>query len=148
MIAAEATTTIARPVHEVFAYVADPGNASQWDRNVIKARNVSPGPLQRGSLIEVAVRSAGRRSVRFEVVDLEPGRRIRLRAAAATIPFLPDVEYRFEPAGRSTIFTRRVEIRPTGLLRVVGPLFVLVVRSGNARHVAAIKKKLELAEAR
>lgn len=143
MIIAEARATIARPVDRVFAYIADPTNARHWDESVIDARIVSPGPLERGSLLDVTVRSAGRRSVRFEVVDLEPERLIRLRAVAASIPFLPDVTYRFEPADGSTVFTRRVEIWPTGLLRVLEPLLTRGVRAGNAGHVAAIKRALE-----
>lgn len=143
MIAAEATATIHRPVDEVFAYIAEPRNAPRWDGSVIEARADSPGPLRRGSVVDVVVRSFGRHSVRFEVVEFEIGRRIRMRAVAASIPFLPEVTYLFGPADGSTVFTRRVEIRPRGLLRALGPILARSVRTGNAGHVTAIKSVLE-----
>jgi hypothetical protein len=36
---------IARPLEEVFAFVANPGNDARWDSNLLEVTLVSPGRL-------------------------------------------------------------------------------------------------------
>lgn len=40
---------IARPLAEVFAFVANPGNDARWGSNLLEVTQLSPGPLGVGA---------------------------------------------------------------------------------------------------
>ena len=56
---------IARPLEEVFAFVANPANDARWGSNLVEITQVSPGPLGVGARFCYKAHFAGRR---FELV--------------------------------------------------------------------------------
>ena len=77
----------------------------------------------------------------MEVVAFEANRKEVQQGAIG--PMQPTLTYLFEPAGRSTRFTRRVEIKVSGMMRLMEPLMRLMTPKGNARFVANLKRVLE-----
>jgi hypothetical protein len=72
---------IARPLEEVFAFVANPGNDARWGSNLLEVTQVSPGRLGVGARFRYKARFAGRQfELVREVTEYEPtaGRRSRL----------------------------------------------------------------------
>jgi uncharacterized protein YndB with AHSA1/START domain len=143
MITNDASTTIGRSVADVFAYTTDPANDPRWRSDVLEARRVSVGAFGRGSVIEWTVRFMGRRVAQVEVVEYEPERRVRYKIVGGTLPVKPTITYSYEPADAATRFTRRVELEPTGLFRLMAPMMRSMVSRQNAEHVAALKRELE-----
>jgi polyketide cyclase/dehydrase/lipid transport protein len=52
---------IARPMEEVFAFVANPANDARWGSTLVEVQPVSPGPLEVGSRFRYVARFVGRR---------------------------------------------------------------------------------------
>ncbi len=92
---------IRRPAAEVFAFVSDAANNPSWQRGMVSCKWEGEGPVQVGSRYRQEARFLGRpvRSV-FRVVELEPGRRIRIATVQSTFPIT--VERRVEPVDDAT----------------------------------------------
>ncbi len=60
MFTIQQDVTIARPVDQVFAFLADPANIPRWRPDVVETR--SGGPLQAGSEFEEIINFGGRKA--------------------------------------------------------------------------------------
>jgi carbon monoxide dehydrogenase subunit G len=58
-------------------------------------------------------------------------------------PMQPTLTYLLEPADGGTRFTRRVQIKISGIMRVMEPLMRLMTPKRNADFVANLKRVLE-----
>ncbi len=58
-------------------------------------------------------------------------------------PFCGYGGYRIEPFGEGTRFTLVADIQPSGLMKLLGPLFGRMVRRRNDKDVATLKRLLE-----
>ena len=77
MIDQETTVEIARPVEEVFDYVADQTHAPQWQAGLHEVRRLTVGPVGVGSEHEFVRTFAGRR-VASRNRFVEPGRYVEI----------------------------------------------------------------------
>jgi uncharacterized protein YndB with AHSA1/START domain len=142
MIEVTASADIARPAPEVFDYVADMANNPRWQQGQESCTWTSAGPIGVGSTYDQRARFLGREVVSsFEVVEYEPGRRIRIRTIESTMPL--DITREVEPldAGRARV-TATIRGGPAGLLRLLDPLtrrmVQRTVRSDYARLAALL----------
>ena len=133
-----ASITIKRRAEEVFAYVIDVEHDAAWRSGVTRSELVSSPPLIEGS--EGQTR-AGETVVRWRVVAFEAGRRVDWELLDG--PIRGTGGYRVEPQGEHTLFTLYAEVHPSGLFRLVGPLFGLIGRRQNRKDVAVLKQILE-----
>lgn len=142
MIDRSDSVTIDRPVDEVFIYVIDTTNDPTWHTDVIEAQKTSEGPIGSGTKWHVHVKpSMGVSEGDLEVVAFEPS---RLEVVKGTFgPMQPTVTYSFEPANGGTRFTRHVQIRVTGGMRMMQPLMRLMFAKRNAGFVGNLKRALE-----
>src|SRR2546422_8877392 len=116
----EREVSIARPPADVFAYIADVRNDPSWHTDVLEARS-STDVVGLGTVFDVKVKpSMGVSEGTMTVTRLEPGRLIvfqgRMEKMAPTITNL------CEPYGQGTRLTRRVELEPPGIMRVMTPM--------------------------
>src|SRR5215207_5234261 len=89
-------TTIDRPPEEVAAFAGDPGNAPRWYANITSIRWRTPPPVAVGSRMDFEAHFLRRRlNYTYEVVELEPGRRLVMRTADG--PFPMETTYTWEP---------------------------------------------------
>lgn len=139
MIVSEATVTIQRPRDEVFRFVSDHRNEPRWHTDVVEVRDERGDGV--GSQMTWIVRFMGRKPMRMEIVAFEAGRREVLQARSG--PMLPTLEYRVEDDGAGARFTRRVEIRPRGLMGAMAPMMKQMVAKRNRRFVGNLKEVLE-----
>lgn len=86
MIEVTTSVEIARPVQEVFAFVADQTNAPKWQTDLHEVRRLTVGPLGVDSEHEFVRTFAGRRlASRNRFVVVEPGRYVQFEIPSGWI---------------------------------------------------------------
>lgn len=143
MIKLESTIIINRPVQDVWDFVSDCTNEPKWHTDCIAARATSPLPLQTGSTQAWAMTYAKGAEANLKVTALEPGRLEQLETVAAPMNIKPTLTYTFEPAGTGTKFTRAMEVRPTGIARLMEPFLRRMMTKNNAGYVRTLKQVLD-----
>ncbi len=134
---------IDRPVDVVSAYAGDPGNSPAWYANIASVDWQTPSPLALGSRLAFVARFLGRRlAYTYEVVELDPGRRLVMRTAQG--PFPMETTYTWEPegAGRTRMGLRN-RGEPSGFSRAAGPMMTRAMSRANAKDLARLKALLE-----
>jgi uncharacterized membrane protein len=132
------SVVIARPVPEVFAFVADHENLPAWTVGVKEAERLTEGPPADGSRYRVVGGLLGR-SVEssYQVTAFEPGHGF---AGTMTSPVFGFSErYRFESAGDATRVSMTATVEPRGTFRLLTPIMTAGVR----RQVKADHRRLK-----
>lgn len=134
--------TIRRPVEEVFDYVADQTNEPRYNPAMVRAEKATLGPIGLGTRFNSAVASAGH-PVEM-VIEYTGYDRPKLLASATTMK-QADIEYtlRFEPAEAGTLMRWSGQVRPKGVLRLLGPLVAWKGRGQERRIWESLKRHLE-----
>ncbi len=143
MIKLESTVIINRPVQDVWDFVSDCTNEPQWHTDCISARATSARPLQTGSTQAWAMTYAKGAEANLTVTALEPGRLEQLETVSAPMNIKPTLTYTFEAAGTGTKFTRAMDVRPTGITRLMEPLLRRMMTKNNAGYVRTLKQVLD-----
>lgn len=142
MIDTSGSVTINRPVEDVFNYVTDMSNDPSWHTDVLEARKTSEGPVGVGTTWHSRFKpSMGVSEGDMEVVAFEPNRMEVLRGVIG--PMQPTLSYMLEPIDGGTRFTRRIQIKVSGMMRVMEPLMRLMTPRRNASFLANLKRVLE-----
>lgn len=138
----EAEVLIDRPRGEVAALATDPVNDTRWIGGVERVRRLDEGPIGVGSQVERSARFLGRRlDYVNEVVELEPGSRLRMRSVRGPVPM--DITYVFADAGPGTRAAIRVRGEARGAFRMAGPLLGPMVRRSVAADLRRLKALVE-----
>jgi hypothetical protein len=133
---------ILRPRDDVFAFCADPSNASVWYRNIQKVEWMTPPPAAVGSKIRFQARFLGRTlDYTYEVRELEPGRRFVM--ATAQGPFPMETTYTWEDAENGTKMALRNRGEPSGFAAVTAPVMAAAMRRANEGDLRRLKSILE-----
>ena len=134
---------IDRPPQEVFDYLADMSNNPNWQNGMQTCTWTSDPPLRLGSTYDQEAKFLGKRIVSsFEVVEFEPGERIRIRTTSGTMPI--DVTRQVAPdESGGTEVGAVVRGEPTGLLRLANPVMRLLVQTSVRRDYRRLKQVLE-----
>ncbi|MES1956513.1 SDR family NAD(P)-dependent oxidoreductase [Salinisphaera hydrothermalis] len=86
MIEIDTHVTADRSPHDVFRYIADFSTCEQWDPAVYRAEKLTPGSPAAGTEFRVIVSfGARRKTLRYRIDTLQPGRRIDLVGRGAGI---------------------------------------------------------------
>ena len=134
---------IDRASEVVSAYAGDPTNAPQWYVNIKSVDWLTPPPVTQGSRMSFIARFLGRRlAYTYEIVELDPGRRLVMRTADG--PFPMETTYTWEPtaAGR-TRMTLRNRGEPSGFAKVSARLMAAAMTRANRKDLANLKRNLE-----
>jgi uncharacterized membrane protein len=135
--------TIHRPVDEVSAYAADPGNASEWYDNIESVEWVTDPPLRLGSQLGFRAKFLGRAlAYTYEVVELVPGERLTMRTSQG--PFPMETTYTWRAVDEdSTHMTLRNRGEPAGFSKVAAPMMATAMRRANRKDLSQLKDILE-----
>lgn len=118
-----ATREVSRPAEEVFAFVSDASNNTDWQHGMVSCEWTSEPPIDLGSTYEQRARFLGRDVVStFVVTRFEPDRLIEITTLESTFPI--QVIRTVEPIDEGSC---RVSALITGgpdrgLLRLAAPL--------------------------
>jgi hypothetical protein len=142
----EVETTIGRAPAVVAAFAGDPNNATEWYANIKSVDWQTPPPVAVGSRMDFVAQFLGRRlAYTYEVVELEPERRLVMRTADG--PFPMETTYTWEPAGEgATRMTLRNRGNPSGFSRVAAPVMERAMRRATTKDLARLKALLEAGE--
>src|SRR5204863_9357671 len=112
--------SIARPPADVFTYVADVRNDPSWHTDVLEVRS-STDDVRSGTVFTVKVKpSMGVSEGTMTVSRLEPDRLVEFQGRMGRMA--PTVTNICEPEAGGTRVTRRVELEPPGIMRLMSPL--------------------------
>jgi len=136
------SVTIARPIDEVFAFVLDGENCTQWRPGVLDIKRLSGEGV--GTRYAQGVKGPmGRRiAADYEITALEPNRRIEFQTV--TGPARPHGRYDFEPTddGGSRL-TFSLDAAITGLRGLLLGGMVQKTMDGEVRTLDNLKRVLE-----
>jgi carbon monoxide dehydrogenase subunit G len=95
-----ATTTIDRPIVQVFAFLADGTNDQKFSPRVQKIEKQTDGPPGVGTVYSSTVKDAGMKTSReFKLTEFEQPTKIRWTELSKNAITVPDGGYDLEPAG-------------------------------------------------
>ncbi len=137
------STTIKRPVEDVFAVMSNPANDHRWSSAVIEAELTSPGPVGVGTTARYVGKTLGRRfESEWEITEFEPNRRLVARSRGTPVPLHATLT--FEPARGGTLVTVAYEAELHGLYKLGWPL---LARFGAWQWRRALRTLKDLMEA-
>ncbi|HEY6634312.1 MAG TPA: SRPBCC family protein [Acidimicrobiia bacterium] len=137
-----ATIVINRPSAEVFDYVMEVSHDAEWRSGVVEAGFTSKEPVGVGTTGFDRVSANGRELiVEWTTVEYEPGRLARWTLDSG--PIDGSGGYECGQAGDGTWFTLESHVKPTGSLRLLGPIFAVMARRANRTDVQRLKEILE-----
>jgi hypothetical protein len=107
-----------------FAFMSDFSNAQDWDPGVAAARRVDGTRVEVGSAFDLDVVFAGRTmTLRYEVADLEPDRRVVFKASTDTLESIDTLTFEDRAGGTDVTYDARLTFK--GLAAVANPLLGL-----------------------
>lgn len=113
---------------QAFDYLADFASIADWDPNVAGAKRLSANPLEVGARFEVRSSFLGREiPLVYETIEIDPPRRVVLRAETPTAISLDEMTFDLRPGGGS-IVTYDADLQLRGLLRLFDLPFRLAFR--------------------
>jgi uncharacterized protein YndB with AHSA1/START domain len=133
---------INRPREEVFAFAADPANATAWYKNIKAVEWETPPPAVVGSRLRFRARFLGRTlEYTYEVREIEPGHRFVM--ATAQGPFPMQTIYTWEDTADGTKMGLRNRGEPSGFAAVSAPVMARAMRKANEADLRRLKAVLE-----
>ena len=139
----DATTEIARPLEEVWAFVSDLRNDARWCADVISVEQISgdgPGPGAKYDVVHRPVKLRGPKPLAEEITEFEPPRRMRIREEDGDAVFVVAYELAEVPGGTELTQVDEIDWK----IPFPGPqIGRLMVARGMKRQLAALKRLLE-----
>ena len=141
MPSAQGSITINRPIGDVFAFVANGENATQFRPGVLDVQHVSGDGV--GAVYRQGVKGPGGRRIAadYEVTAFEPNRRIAFHAIAG--PVRPSGEYRFTANGDQTTVDFSLDATVTGWKGLLMGRAVQSTMDAEMRTLGTLKRVLE-----
>ena len=138
----ELNVVINRPVEEVYAYMSNPENNSQWQSHCRGSVITSEGPLSVGTTFTDVIKFLGRRieSI-WEITEYDPNRKVSFKSTSSPIPAKGGYTYGSVEGG--TKVTVVGEVEPGGLLKLAKPIIVREGKSEWETSLANLKHLLE-----
>src|SRR5437762_3768722 len=129
MAHAEGSTTINRPVNEVFDFVLDGTKSLLWRPAVLDVEPAPGKPSGVGAVYKQGVKGPGGRRIDadYEITECKPNEWIKFQVIAG--PARPTGTYKFEPSGDSTRVTFVLHYEPKGLAKLMDPMITRTMRS-------------------
>lgn len=142
MVHIEGEIVIKRPVEAVFDFVADERNEPRYNPQMLRAEQITPGPIGLGTRFRAEFASRGR-TVEM-VIEFTAFDRPR-RLASSTRMSAMDVHgtLTFEPVPEGTRMRWSWEAAPHGLLRLATPVIARMGRRQEEAIWAGLKRVLE-----
>jgi uncharacterized protein YndB with AHSA1/START domain len=122
------TVTIDRPIEEVFAYLSDGHNDRHWRSGVVEVERTSP-TLGEGTTYRQVVEGPGGRRVPadYRITRYSPPDELAFQVTAG--PARPAGRFQLAEAGPGrTAVTFSLDLKPTGLLRLMSPMIAKTMR--------------------
>jgi carbon monoxide dehydrogenase subunit G len=142
MLTAEASETVARAPAEVFEFLSDVRNEPGWHTDVLEAQLVSGVPDAPGAVYEIKTKPMmGISGGKVTLSEYSPPSTIVYKVDMGR--FQPTTTFTVTPEGPGARVSRKVEMAPSGMMRLMAPLMGGMFRKRNVMFVANLKRALE-----
>jgi carbon monoxide dehydrogenase subunit G len=140
----EATTVVARPIEEVFAFLANGENDVKFSPRVQEIRKTTDGPIGVGTRFESTVKDAGMTTKReFELTEFVVPTKIRWAERSKNAVTATVGGYDLAPDGDGTRVTIFNELEGHGFGKLVVGFALRSARKGADEFAASIKRAVE-----
>ena len=127
----------------VMAFAVDPANAPKVMKDVVKMEQVSPGPLQVGTVYEETRMMRGNpTTTELKVVAYDPTMRT-YAVSAEQSGLTATYRYTFQPEKGGTRINLVCETKGTGLKKLTAPLFAQILKKEDGDHLQNLKAAIE-----
>ena len=145
MVRIQGATVIARVVEDVFDFVADERNEPKYNPRMLSVEKVTPGPIGEGTRWTATIESRGRAlDMAMEVTDYNRPSRLGSTTTMSTAEIHGAVI--FEPSPAGTRLRWSWDLKPKGLLKLLGPISGRMGRRQEVEIWAGLKQYLENVE--
>ena len=142
MVSTDANVLVSRPAADVFAFIADVRNDPRWHTDVLSARLQGDGPVGEGSIFEITIKPAmGETGGTVTVKEFDPPRRVAFDVRMGKLQ--PTTTFTVVPEGGGSRVTRRIDMQPSGLMRLMAPMMGGMMRKRNVGFLTNLKRVLE-----
>jgi uncharacterized protein YndB with AHSA1/START domain len=142
-----ATTTIDRPIEEVFAFLADGENDKKFSARIVEIEKKTDGPPGVGTVYASTAKDGGMKANHeFELTEFEPSTKIRWKELSRSTPVVVPVGgYDLAPAdGGGTELTFFNELEAGNFFgKLIRGFALRSARKGADDFAAAIKRAVE-----
>lgn len=127
MARAEVSTTIKRPVEDVWAVISNVENNPKWSSFALEAKQTSPGPIGVGTTAHFVGKFLGRRMESESVItEFEPNRKYSWESKSGPFPMKGSTA--LEQIDGGTRVTGTVEAEPGGFFKLAEPLVITMAK--------------------
>jgi len=142
MLTAEASESVARAPEEVFAFLGDVRNEPRWHTDVLEATLVSGSPSVVGAVYDIKTKpTMGISGGTVTLSEYSPPSKIVYKVDMGR--FQPTTTFTMSPEGSGARVSRKVEMEPSGMMRLMAPMMGGMFRKRNVMFVANLKRALE-----
>lgn len=142
MMSTEASQDIARSPEDVFAFVADVSNDPKWHTDVTDASLTQGDGKAVGSVWTIKVKpQMGMTGGTVKVASYDAPYRIVFDVDMGKMK--PTTTFTVEQAGTGARISRKVEMEPTGMMKLMAPLMGGMFRKRNVMFLGNLKRVLE-----
>ncbi len=142
MARAEVSTTIKRPVEDVFAVLSNPENSPKWSSASLEAKITSSGTFGVGSTARTVSKFLGRRlESEMELTEFEPNRKFAAQSKSGPFPF--QISTTLERIEGGTQVNTTIEAEPGGFFKLAEPLIVRMAKRQFQSDLDNLKDLME-----
>jgi len=142
MAKAEISTTIKRPVEDVFAVISNTENTPKWTSGALEAKQTSTGPIGVGTTARSVSKFLGRRiEIESETTEFEPNRKYSWQSKSGPFPLKGSVT--LEQIGGGTRVNSIIEAEPAGFFKLAEPLIVSIAKRQFQSDLDNLKDLME-----
>ena len=142
MINLDFGTLVDRPQKDVFAFVANPNNMSQWNSAVVSLEQVTPGDVGVGTKFKSVGEMMGRRIAgEVQVTAYEPDTKCGFQMNAG--PMQVNINLTFKTVGTGTKISFNAQGNPAGFFKLAEGVMAGRVKTMMEENLARLKAVLE-----
>ena len=142
MVKVELEVIINRPIEEVFTFISNVENDSQWSTGAAGTKFTSEGPIGKGSTFKEATTFLGRKiDTTGEYTEYIPNKKFACKSTSG--PFPAEGSWTFEEVDGGTKVTQITEVEPRGFFKIAEPLLIRMFKRQSEAELANLKDLLE-----
>ena len=143
MVKVEGSVVINRPIEEVFAFLNNPDNTSQWRGSVLESKQTSEGPPGVGTTGQGVSQFLGRRSEStWEITEYELNRKVTSKSTSGPVPY--ELSATFESVDEGTRVTLVGEFEVGGFFKLAEPIVARMAQRQAEADFANLKDLVEV----